>query len=145
MGQISTTTEIPAPPEKVWEAIATPATYEKWMTVHTKWKDEVPGRFSPGATAAEVVTMLGMPNTITWTVEEFEEPSLLRISGTGMAGVRVAFVFEVAPDGNGGSNASAAAEFEGQMIVGALGKAVEKDGLKNLEESLDKLSAFVAA
>jgi hypothetical protein len=59
--------------------------------------------------------------------------------------VKVAFVFEVAPDGNGGSKASASAEFEGQMIVGAVGKAVEKDGLKNLEESLGKLSALVTA
>jgi hypothetical protein len=31
------------------------------------------------------------------------------------------------------------------MIVGAVGKAVEKDGLKNLEESLGKLSALVTA
>jgi uncharacterized protein YndB with AHSA1/START domain len=145
MGQISTTTDIPAPPEKVWEAISTPATYEEWLTIHTKWKDSVPARFAAGANAAEVVTMLGMPNTITWTVEEFQEPSLLRISGTGMADVKVAFVFEVAPDGNGGSKASASAEFEGQMIVGAVGKAVEKDGLKNLEESLGKLSALVTA
>ena len=145
MGQISTTTDIPAPPEKVWEAISMPATYEKWLTIHTKWKDGVPARFAAGANAAEVVTMLGMPNTITWTVEEFQEPSLLRISGTGMADVKVAFVFEVAPDGNGGSKASASAEFEGQMIVGAVGKAVEKDGLKNLEESLGKLSALVTA
>src|SRR5258707_1670258 len=113
MGQISTTTDIPAPPQKVWEAIATPATYERWMTIHTKWKDDVPRRFSPGATAAEVVTMLGMPNTITWTVEDVEAPSLLRISGTRMARVRVSFVFDVASDGDGGSNPSAAAEFHG--------------------------------
>jgi uncharacterized protein YndB with AHSA1/START domain len=143
MGQISTTTEIDAPPERVWDAISNPATYERWLTIHTKWKDDVPARFSAGASASEVVTMLGMPNTITWTVDEFEEPSRLRISGTGMAGVKVAFTFEVASDGNGGARASASAEFEGQMIVGALGKAVEKDGLQQLEGSLDQLSAFV--
>lgn len=145
MGHISTTADVPAAPEKVWEAIATPATYADWMTIHTRWKDDVPPRFWQGASAAEVVTMLGMPNTITWTVEEYEEPARLRISGTGMAGVQVSFVFEVASDGNGGSRASASAEFEGQMIAGALGKAVEKDGLKNLEESLAKLSTLVAA
>ena len=143
MGQISTTVDIAASPDKVWEAISTPSTYENWLTIHTKWKDEVPATFSEGAKASEVVTMLGMPNTITWTVDESEHGSSMRISGTGMAGVKVSFAFSVAENGDGGSKASVAAEFEGQMIVGALGMAVEKDGLKNLEESLAKLAVLV--
>ncbi|HEX4108221.1 MAG TPA: SRPBCC family protein [Solirubrobacteraceae bacterium] len=144
MGQISTTTDIPASPEKVWEAISRPGTYERWLTIHTKWKGEVPETFSQGASAVEVVTMLGMPNTITWTVQEYDAPSRLMITGTGMAGVKTTFAFAVQSDGNGGSRASVQAEFEGQMIAGALGKAVEQDGLRNLEESLAKLSALVA-
>jgi len=145
MGQISTTVDIPAAPEKVWEAITTLSTYDQWLTIHTKWKGDVPERYSLGASASEVVTMLGMPNTITWTVDEFEEPSRFSISGTGMAGVKVKFDFAVDCDGNGGARASVAAQFEGQMIAGALGKAVEKDGLANLEQSLAKLSELVAA
>jgi uncharacterized protein YndB with AHSA1/START domain len=141
--QINTTTEIPASPEAVWETISDPRSYEQWMTVHSKWKSEVPERFSQGATATEVVSMMGMPNTIVWTVEEFEDGSRLKISGTGMAGVKVSFDFSVAPDGDGGCKASAGSEFEGQVITGALGKAIEKEGLRNLEESLQKLSALV--
>ena len=87
MGQISARVDIAAPPEKVWQAISTPATYEQWLTIHTNWKDGPPERFSQGASAAEVVTMLGMPNTIIWTVDEFHEPSTMSISGSGMAGV----------------------------------------------------------
>jgi uncharacterized protein YndB with AHSA1/START domain len=143
MGQISTTVEIPATPEQVWQVISTPATYEQWLTIHTKWKGNVPETFSHGASASEVVTMLGMPNTITWTVDEFESPSRMSISGTGMAGVKVAFGFVVEADGNGGSRASVNAVFEGQMIAGALGKAVEKDGLANLEQSLAKLADLI--
>lgn len=144
MGQVSTTAEIEAAPEKVWETITAPHTYEQWLTVHTKWKDDVPERFSAGDTASEVVTMLGMANTITWTVDQFDAPQSMRISGTGMAGVRISFQFDVASDGSGGTRASATAEFEGQMIVGALGKAVEKDAERNLQESLGKLAALVA-
>ena len=144
MGQIQASFDIPAPPEKVWDAISTPATYERWMTIHTRWNEGVPERFSAGASAAEVVTMLGMPNTIIWTVDEYEEPSRLAISGTGMAGVRTTFTFTVESDGNGGSRASVAAEFEGQMITGALGKAVEQDGMTQLRESLSKLAELVS-
>jgi uncharacterized protein YndB with AHSA1/START domain len=144
MGQITTTVGIPADPQKVWDALVTPGTYEQWLTIHTKWKGDLPETFTEGATIAEVVTMLGMPNTITWTVQEVDAPSRLTISGTGMAGVKTTFSMAVASDGNGGSTASIDAEFEGAMIVGALGKAVEKDGLANLEQSLAQLAELVS-
>ncbi|MGE4424898.1 MAG: SRPBCC family protein [Solirubrobacteraceae bacterium] len=143
MGKINATVTIAAPPEKVWEQLSTPAHYEQWLTIHTKWKGHVPETFAPGATASEVVTMLGMPNTITWTVQELEAPSKLTISGEGMAGVRTTFGLSVASDGNGGSTADIDAEFEGQMITGALGQAVERDAKQQLDASLAKLAALL--
>jgi uncharacterized protein YndB with AHSA1/START domain len=142
MGQITASVELPAAPEKVWREFSNPNNFEKWLTIHTKWKGEVPAEFSKGAQASEVVTMLGMPNTITWTVDEFEAPTKLVISGTGMAGVKVSFALSVEAAGEG-SQATIDAEFKGQMIIGALGKAVEKDGKKNLDESLAKFKALL--
>ena len=142
MGQITASIDLPATPDKVWSEFSNPNNFEKWLTIHTKWKGDVPAQFSKGAQVAEVVTMLGMPNTITWTVDEFDAPHKLVISGTGMAGVKVSFALSVAADG-AGSKATIDASFEGQMIVGALGKAVEKDGKKNLDTSLVKFAALV--
>src|SRR5215217_7664099 len=122
MGQINASVELPAAPDKVWQEFSNPNNFEKWLTIHTKWKGEVPAEFAQGAQATEVVTMLGMPNTITWTVDEFEAPSKLVISGTGMAGVKVSFRLSVEASGEG-STATIDAEFKGQMIIGALGKA----------------------
>lgn len=145
MGKVSTTVDIPADPERVWAVIADPGSYEQWLTIHTKWKGDVPETFSQGVRVEEVVTMLGMANTIAWTVDGYEAPSRLTISGTGMAGVRSTFTMLVAPQAGGGSTASISAEFEGQMVVGALGKAVEKDAQANLEQSLANLVRLVAA
>lgn len=142
MGQISASVELPAAPAKVWEEFSNPNNFEKWLTIHTKWKGEVPAEFSQGSQVSEVVTMLGMPNTITWTVDEYDAPNKLSISGTGMAGVQVRFDLLVEA-ANEGSKATIDAEFAGQMIVGALGKAVEKDGQKNLDESLAKFAALL--
>jgi hypothetical protein len=104
----------------------------------------VPETFSKGAKASQVVTMLGMPNTIEWTVEEFDVPRVLTISGSGMAGVRTTFSMSVAANDDGGSTAQIDAEFEGSMITGALGKAVEKDAQANLDESLANLAKLIA-
>ncbi|WP_290057871.1 type II toxin-antitoxin system Rv0910 family toxin [Amycolatopsis solani] len=143
MGRISATAELPAAPETVWAEFSNPNNFEKWLTIHTKWKGEVPAEFSQGSQVSEVVTMLGMANTITWTVDEYDAPHKLVISGTGMAGVKISFSLSVAAAGSG-SAATIDAEFTGAMIVGALGKAVEKDGKKNLDESLEKFKALVA-
>jgi uncharacterized protein YndB with AHSA1/START domain len=142
MGKINATATLPAARDDVWAIISNPSTYENWLTIHTKWK-EVPDVFSEGAKASEVVTMLGMPNTIEWTVEEFDAPSVLRISGTGMAGVRTTFSMSVAANDDGGSTAQIDAEFEGSMITGALGKAVEKDAQANLDESLANIAKLI--
>jgi uncharacterized protein YndB with AHSA1/START domain len=147
MGQISASIDLPATPDRVWSEFSDPNNFEKWLTIHTRWKGDVPARFSKGAQAAEVVTMLGMPNTITWTVEEFDAPHRLVISGTGMAGVQVRFALSVtgasADSAGAGSRATIDASFTGQMIVGALGKAVEKDGKQNLDASLAKFAELV--
>lgn len=143
MGKINATVTIPASKDKVFDAIVTPATYEAWMTTHTKWKGDVPERITEGASYDEVVTMLGMANTISWTCSSLTD-STLQISGTGMAGVTTTFTMSVADSDDGGTSASIDAEFDGQMIVGALGKAVEKDAQVNLDASLAKLAEYVA-
>ncbi len=144
MAKVSAEVSIAAPQEKVFEAITNPADYEKWLTIHTKWKEATPEAFTLGAQIAEVVTMLGMANTITWTVDELESPTRMRISGTGMAGVRTAFTLNVDSDGNGGSKVEMDAEFEGQMVVGALGAAVEKDAKEQLDKSLENFAGLVS-
>ncbi|GAB3500976.1 type II toxin-antitoxin system Rv0910 family toxin [Amycolatopsis cihanbeyliensis] len=142
MGQINASVDLPGTPEQVWEVFSDPNNFEKWLTIHTKWKGEVPSEFKEGSKVTEVVTMMGMPNTIEWTVDAYEAPSTLSISGTGMAGVKVRFDLSV-QEAPGGSQATIDAEFTGQMIVGALGKAVEKDGKKNLDRSMEKLKELL--
>jgi carbon monoxide dehydrogenase subunit G len=76
-------------------------------------------------------------------VDEYEPPKSVRLSGTGMAGVKVAISLDVEPAGSG-TAMSLAAEFEGQMIVGAIGAAIEKAGNTELDNSLAKLGELVA-
>ena len=69
--------------------------------------------------------------------------SSLRISGAGLAGAQIAFTLAVAAAGDH-STVSIDAEFTGQMMVGAIGDAVQKNATVELEKSLAKLQELAA-
>lgn len=144
MPNINVNVEVPAAPDKVWALLKDPTRFEEWMTIHTRWDGEPPAETKVGTTMTEVVTMMGMANKITWTVDEYDEDARrLKISGTGMAAVRVEFTLGVDAKGDE-SVVGIDAGFEGQMIVGPLGEAIAKDARKNLDESLNKLKTLVS-
>jgi uncharacterized protein YndB with AHSA1/START domain len=143
MGKIEKTVEFAAAPEKVWGVVSDPSRFGEWLGMHKAWKGDVPAEFTKGSQVTANVSLLNMPNTITWTVDEYDPPNSVRLSGTGMAGVKVAITLEVAPSGTG-TAMTIIAEFEGQMIVGAIGQAVEKAGIQELTESTAKLAELVA-
>ena len=143
MAQVNVTKEIAAPPEQVWAVLADPRRFEEWLTLHTKWKAEPPATVSKGTTMTEVVTIMGMANTITWNVQDYDAPNTLTISGTGMAGAKVTFTLSV-QGGADTSVASIGAEFISQMMVGAIGGAVERASVKELNASLDNVAALIA-
>ena len=142
MGQISASRELTASAEDVWALASDPNNFEKWLSLHQKWKGDVPAVLSVGTQMTEVISMMGMPNTITWNVDEYDAPNKLAISGTGMAGVKVAISLTATPIDTG-SRFDLSCSFEGQMIVGALGKAIEKQGATELETSLDNFASLL--
>jgi carbon monoxide dehydrogenase subunit G len=150
VGSVVADVALPAPADKVWAVLSDPNRFDEWMTIHEGWMSEVPSQFETGSKMSEKVVLLGMANKVDWVIEEYSSPTAadpdaparVKMAGTGMAGVKVNFTLSVLPDGDA-STASIEGEFSGQMIVGALGKAVEKEAKKNLDESMAKLAAIV--
>ena len=142
MGQIAASQDFSVSPEKVWETVTDLNTFESWLSLHQKWKSELPASIAVGTKVTEVVSMMGMPNTITWNVDTLEEPKALSMSGEGMAGVKITIAFTLTPNGEG-TTLEMSTDFQGQMIVGALGKAIEKQGAVEVENSLAKLAEIL--
>jgi carbon monoxide dehydrogenase subunit G len=138
MGHIEISKTLPAKADDIWETLSHTGTWADWFTIHAGWIEEPPAETEVGARLIEKVVMLGMANKLEWTVETVEAPKVLTISGKGMAGVTSKFSFLLEPVSEG-TNVTVDAEFTGSLIVGALGKAVEKDATTNIGESLDKL------
>ena len=131
-----------APFEKVWALATDLKRWEEWNTLFTKWKSDVPDTLSQDTQVTAVLTIMGMANTIALTVDEYDPPRLVTMSGTGMAGAKVSLTLTVDADGDS-TTMSARADFVSQMIVGAIGKAIESAAKKELDASLDKLAAIV--
>jgi uncharacterized protein YndB with AHSA1/START domain len=144
MGHIEASRELSADPEALWGTVTDLANWDKWFTVHEKWLEGPPDTVTEGAKLTAKIVMLGMANKIEWTIEKVDAQRLLVLSGTGMAGVKAKFTFTIEP-ADKGSKFTVFGDFEGAMIKGALGKAVEKDGVKQLDKTLDQLDALASA
>jgi carbon monoxide dehydrogenase subunit G len=133
---------INAPFEKVWEIATDLTRWEEWNTLFTKWKGDVPDSMQQGTQMTAVLTIMGMANTITLTVDEYDPPKIVVMSGTGMAGAKVSLTLAVNAEGDT-TQMKARADFESQMMVGAIGKAIERAAKKELDASLEKLAEIV--
>jgi uncharacterized protein YndB with AHSA1/START domain len=145
MGHIEAERVLPAPVDAVWAMIADPSTWADWFTIHEKWLSEVPATLTPGAQLSAKIVMLGMANKIEWTVDSIDAPRQLSMSGTGMAGVKCAFTFSIEPAGDSAARFTLSGDFEGALIKGAVGKAVSKDGAKQLDKTLARLTELASA
>ncbi|WP_067886094.1 type II toxin-antitoxin system Rv0910 family toxin [Nocardia vaccinii] len=144
MGHIEYTKKMAAEPEALWAVVGNPNTWGDWFSIHERWMEEPPATLEIGSKLVAKVVMLGMANKFEWNVVAVDAPNTLTLGATGMAGVKVEFTFRISGDGDG-SELSLQGDFEGALIKGALGKAVEKDGMKQLETSLDALDTLAAA
>lgn len=144
MGHVTATRELAVTPEAIWATISDTGTWDSWLTIHAGWLEEPPAQLTTGAKLVEKVVMLGMANKLEWTVTAIEPGASMIIEGKGMAGVTSRFSFNLAPNGED-TTVTIDAQFAGSLIVGALGKAVEKDAAAHLNNSLDKLAAAASA
>jgi carbon monoxide dehydrogenase subunit G len=141
MGHVEATKELAATPDAVWQVISDPQTWDKWFTLHAGWLAEPPATLSEGDKLVEKIVMLGMANKLEWNVAALQQGEKITLAGTGMAGVKVEFSFIVA-SAESGSTFSVIGDFEGALIKGALGKAVEKDFGLQLNKSVEQLDVL---
>jgi carbon monoxide dehydrogenase subunit G len=143
MAKVNVSRSIPAAADEVWRTISDLPRFAEWLTIHDAFKGPVPSTLTEGATFTEQCTIMGMTNKINWTVTAYDAPHSLQITGSGLAGATISFTLYVAPEGDG-SVAAIDAEFTGQMLVGAIGTAVERAATKEITKSLENLGGLAA-
>ena len=144
MGHIEATKILTASPDAIWATVSDPHTWDKWFSIHDRWMEEPPTTLTEGTKLTAKIMMLNMANKIEWTILSVDAPNKLTLAGTGMAGVKAEFTFDIEPNGDG-SKFTVSGDFEGALVKGALAKAVEKDGVKQLDKTLEQLDALATA
>jgi carbon monoxide dehydrogenase subunit G len=144
VGHIEAEREIAATPEALWAIVSDVRSWERWFTVHAGWAAEPPAEVAKGTTITEKIEMLGIANKIDWTVLDLQPPTKITMVGTGRAEVKVQFTFAVEP-ADTGTKLTLSGNFDGALINGALVKAVERDGIVQLDTTLRRLDEVARA
>lgn len=142
MAQVSLNKSVDVPAAQLWERVRDLPGYGDWLVIHKEWRGELPAELDRGATFSSVVSVKGIANPIDWTVDEYVEPRLLAMSGTGPMGLKVSLSIEVT-EPKGKADVAVDASFTGGPLVGPMGKLVERAAKGDIKKSLDQLAKLV--
>lgn len=147
MTVVSTAIEIAAPPERVWEVVMDPARLGDWVTIHRSVRD-APARLQRGSTFGQTLNLRGAHLHVEWTVVDVEPPHRAVWDGRGPVHSRASIVYELSPDGAGGTRFAYTNEFKtpggplgavaGRVLVGGLSE-------REAQRSLERLKALLEA
>jgi carbon monoxide dehydrogenase subunit G len=143
MPEITTSREIDAPQADVWSVVSNPQRFADWNTLHQRWAEEPPVTLSKGVRVVDVVKIKGIVDTIDFLTEEFRAPDFLSLSGKGSTGSSVVLEVTVGEHTPERSLVTLHIVFTSSILVGPLGKVVERAFGKELNSSLEKLAKVV--
>lgn len=133
---------LPAPPDRVWD-VATPLSgWSQWLSLHVRWPEPPPTDVTVGTRFRQVVSLVGLPIPMRWTVIEHAAPVAFSMSGDAIAGVRVTIRFGMAehPDGTA---LTVTADLAGGLVAGTLQSTVQRFADAQLRASTEALTGLL--
>jgi len=95
MAKLELSRSLPIPADQAWAHASNLATLGDWMTMHQGWRSDLPEELCVGTEIIGVAGAKGMRNRVTWTVQTFDPPSMLEISGVGVGGTKYSLAMKV--------------------------------------------------
>lgn len=152
---LRSTVDLPYGVHALWSILPDLHNYDQWMSIHREFVGDVPGiqDMKEGTTFSEVVTLMGVSNTIEWTVLQFTgldevlagREGAFTIRGSGMAGVDATIVSRVEQIDEHNTRVTVDSSFTGQMFTGPLGAVLDKVVQQELDNSVARLKEFLAS
>ena len=140
MSKVSTSIQIAADPQRVWDLVMDPTRYDEWVTIHRKINSVSDGKVD------QTLCLRGTKFKVKWELAESEEPKLARWEGKGPFGSSARTVYRlVASDGGtrfdyenefkapGGPLGAAAS----RVLVGGIPEREAHNSLRRLKKLLE--------
>jgi carbon monoxide dehydrogenase subunit G len=96
--------KIKAPPEKVWKVLMDPQKLADWVSIHQKLKQAPAGQLEEGDQLTQCLRLMHKNFDVKWKVKQADEPHKAIWEGRGPVRSKAAVVYELKPDGNGGTS-----------------------------------------
>lgn len=143
MPSVTNEIALPAPADRVFDALCDFERYEEWLTVHKGWPAGPPSDVEAGTQFKEQVQVMRTPVEVNWTVTELDVPATMIFEGKGPMGSKMKTVYRVSGNGDG-SHLTLETEMSGGPLTGPMGKMVINSAESMLGESLGNLKSLLA-
>lgn len=139
MPEVSVSEKVPLDRAQAWELMSDLSRLDEWLVLHEAWRSEVPAEIEKGTELSSIVAFKGMRNRVAWTVEEFDPPDRISLSGDGKGGTKVALCLAASDAGGGETEIELNTEFSNPALVGPLSRVAARSLKGEMKKSIERL------
>ncbi len=146
MANVSTSIDINAPAQDVWNVATDLKRMGEWVSIHRDFPTPPPGEVKQGTQFKQTLAVVETPFEIEWTAAEVDGPRRLAWDGVGPAGTTARTTYMLAAK-NGGTRFTYENEFAlpAGKFGDAAGHVVAGAADREANDSLARLKALVEA
>ena len=137
MAKLELSRELKLDPDVAWEHASDLSELGDWLVMHQGWRCELPDELAVGTTLVGVAGAKGMRNRVTWTIQEYDTPQLMSITGDGLGGTKYALRMTVKPLSKG-CEFKLKIDLGGAPLFGPIGMAAARAVKGDIEKSIKK-------
>ncbi|MBJ7330807.1 MAG: SRPBCC family protein [Solirubrobacteraceae bacterium] len=138
MSAVSTTIDIAAPPQTVWDVMLDAQRTKEWVTIVREVGDVDSGPLRPGFKMAQTFALRGIPFHVHWVLQEVRVPSFACWEGKGPARSKAFIEYRLEELPDGGTRVTYKNEFK--TPLGPLGAVASKALIGGIPEHEAKAS-----
>jgi carbon monoxide dehydrogenase subunit G len=94
---------IDAPPADVWKVLMDPKRLADWVSIHQKLKNAPSGILEQGDELTQCLRLMHKNFDVKWKVKQADQPRKAIWEGRGPVRSKASVIYELEPDGNGGT------------------------------------------
>ena len=137
MAKVELSRKLSISPEEAWSHVSDLSSLGDWLTMHQGWRSDLPDELDVGTTLVGVAGAKGMRNRVTWTIQEYDTPQLMSITGEGLGGTKYALRMTVKPLSKG-CEFKLKIDLGGAPLFGPIGMAAARAVKGDIEKSIKK-------